>query len=310
MKISQEELRAILSGRAPLLPCLEEARKVKEAHFGRRIETCAIVNAKSGRCPSDCRFCAQSSSWPTKIKVYPLLSAEELIVRAREARAQGIDRFSFVTSGISLKGDEFERLLVVIEKLRTFVPELTLCASLGSLSLSQLEELKAAGLDRYHHNLETSEEFYPRICTRQNWRERFETVRRAKKVGLSTCSGGIFGLGENDEDVLSLIKALEELEVDSVPVNFLHPIPGTPLEKAAYLRPLRALRILIALRLALEAVEIRICGGREHNLRDLQALALFAASGLMVGNYLTTRGRDLSQDREMIEDLGYFSGLL
>ncbi len=310
MKIKQSQLKAILAGETPLLPWLEVARRVKEARFGKKIETCAIVNAKSGRCPSDCHFCAQAKEWATGAKIYPLLAEEELLRRAEEAAATGIDRFSFVTSGISLSTTELERLLRVIETLRERVPGLVLCASLGRLSRAQLAELKAAGLDRYHHNLETSEEFYPRICSRQLWRDRYQTILAAKEVGLSTCCGGIFGMGETDEDVLSLAGALKVLEVDSVPVNFLHPIPGTPLEGVKHLTPLKALRILIVLRLLLPGAEIRLCGGREYNLGDLQALSLYPASGLMVGNYLTTRGRDLAQDREMIRALGYTSGLL
>ena len=304
-----EELRALLRGEVEFWPYLEESRKLKERHFGRRIETCAIVNAKSGRCPSDCKFCAQSARWRTEAPVYPLLSEDELLSAAERAAEAGIDRFSFVTSGVALDPRDLERLLRVIERCRREFPELKLCASLGQIGLEELRALKEAGLSRYHHNLETAESFYPRICTVQDWKQRLKTAERVKEAGLSLCCGGIFGLGESPEQVLEFAETLRQLEADSIPVNFLHPIPGTPLEGACYLTPLRCLAILVVLRFLLPEAELRVCGGREYNLRDLQALVLFPANALMVGNYLTTRGRNLSDDRQMILDLGYTSGL-
>ncbi|HIE32516.1 MAG TPA: biotin synthase BioB [Thermodesulfobacteriaceae bacterium] len=304
-----EELRALLQGKLELWPYLEEARRLKERRFGRWVETCAIVNAKSGRCPSDCKFCAQSARWHTEAPVYPLLSEDELLSAAERAAQAGIDRFSFVTSGVTLETQDLERLLRVIERCRKEFPELKLCASLGQMGVEELRALKEAGLSRYHHNLETAGTFYPHICTVQDWRARLKTAERVKEVGLSLCCGGIFGLGESPEHVLEFAETLRQLEVDSVPVNFLHPIPGTPLEEASYLTPLRCLAILVVLRFMLPEAEIRVCGGREYNLRDLQALILFPANALMVGNYLTTKGRNLSDDRQMILDLGYTSGL-
>ncbi len=304
-----EDLRALLEGALELWPYLEEARRLKEAVFGVRIETCAILNAKSGRCPSDCKFCAQSQLWSTKAPVYPLLSEEELFQAAEKAFKAGIDRFSFVVSGIKLGAKDLERLLRVIERLRKTYPEGRWCASLGQLDRTALEELKAAGLSRYHHNLETAPSFYPRISSRQNWWDRLRTAERVKEAGLSLCCGGLFGLGEPEEAVLELAQILRDLEVDSVPVNFLHPIPGTPLEGACYLSPQKCLRILVALRFILPQAELRLCGGREYNLRELQALALFPANALMVGNYLTTQGRNLAQDARLIQDLGYKSNL-
>lgn len=267
------------------------------------------MNAKSGRCPSDCKFCAQSVHYRTGAPEYPLLPEDDLLAAAEAAARAGVDRFSFVVSGIRLTPREIDRLCEVLYRCRREFPELKLCASLGQLEEEELLSLREAGLSRYHHNLETAESFYPRICTTQSWRDRLETARRVKRVGLELCCGGIFGLGEGPEEVLSLAETLAGLAVDSVPVNFLQPIPGTPLEKARYLTPLKCLAILTVLRLSLPAAEIRVCGGREYNLRDLQALSLFPASALMVGNYLTTRGRKLSDDRRMIEDLGYTSGL-
>ncbi len=283
--------------------------EVKLKKFGNFIETCAILNAKSGKCPSDCKFCAQSIKFKTNAPQYPLLEDKELKRRAFSAFDLGINRFSFVVSGISLEKGEIKRLGRVIEEIKSQRSSALICASLGQLKKEELKFLKECGLDRYHHNLETSREFYPKISKVQKWEDRFKTVLNAKEVGLSTCCGGLFGLGEREEDIVSLIKSLKELEVDSVPVNFLHPIKGTPLEKANYLTPLKCLKILVALRLSLPETQIRICGGREYNLKELQPLALLPSDSLMVGNYLTTKGRNLKDDYEMIKDLGFESSL-
>jgi len=305
-----EKLRdALNSTPEEFYPLLTQAFKLKTERFGTFIETCAIVNAKSGLCPSDCKFCAQSAKFKVKAKIYPLLSEGELYSAALKAFEHGINRFSFVISGISPTKEDLKRIGRVIERLKTKNPEFKVCASLGQLGKEELKFLKECGLDRYHHNLETSKEFYPKIATLQRWEDRVKTIERAKEVGLSTCCGGIFGLGERDEDIVSLAKTLRELSVDSVPVNFLHPIKGTPLEGANYLTPLKCLKILTALRFALPEAQIRVCGGREYNLRELQPLALLAVDSLMVGNYLTTKGRNLKDDKETIEDMGFRSSL-
>ncbi|WP_456342081.1 biotin synthase BioB [Thermovibrio sp.] len=288
---------------------ISDSFDLRQRYFGLRVETCAILNAKSGKCPSDCKFCAQSVKFKVPIKTYPLLPEGELYKRAKEVFELGIDRFSFVISGISPTKEDLKRIGRVIEKLKGENAGFKLCASLGQLGKEELKFLKECGLDRYHHNLETSREFYPKISTAQRWEDRFKTVLRAKEVGLSTCCGGIFGLGESDEDVISLIESLRELGVDSVPVNFLHPIKGTPLEGANYLTPLKCLKILVALRFALPQTQIRVCGGREYNLRELQPLALLTVDSLMVGNYLTTKGRGLRDDAQMIRDMGFESSL-
>lgn len=288
---------------------LFKAGRLRFKRFGNFVETCAILNAKSGHCPSDCKFCAQSSHFKLKVKVYPLLPEEEFLLSALSAFDLGIDRFSFVTSGVSPTKEDLKVIGKVVERLKSERPDCKVCASLGQLRKEELSFLKSCGLDRYHHNLETSREFYPKISTLQKWEDRYRTVLEAKEVGLSTCCGGIFGLGESEEDVVSLIESLRELSVDSIPVNFLHPIKGTPLERANYLTPLKCLKILTAIRLSIPEAEIRICGGREKNLRELQPLSLLPASALMVGNYLTTKGRNLKDDYQMIKDLGLNSNL-
>lgn len=288
---------------------LNSSLQKKFEYFGEQIETCAILNAKSGKCPSDCKFCAQSARFNLKIKTYPLLGEQKLVDAAIRAFEKGIDRFSFVTSGVSPTEEEIKKIANVVKTVKIKIPEAKLCASLGQLGKEALQFLKDSGLDRYHHNLETSETFYTNVTTIQKWTDRVRTVKRAKEVGLSVCCGGIFGLGESEEDVVSIIKTWKELHVDSIPVNFLHPIKGTPLENANYLTPLKCLRILTAIRIAIPEVEIRICGGREYNLHELQPLGLFPANALMVGNYLTTKGRNLKDDAEMISDLGFQSNL-
>jgi len=232
-----------------------------------------------------------------------------LINTAFENFKRGIDRFSFVTSGISLTKEEVKLLGEAIEELKGINSEFKICASLGQLKREDLKYLKSCGLDRYHHNLETSREFYPEISELQNWEDRVRTVINAKEVGLSTCCGGIFGIGETNDDIVSLIETLREIEVDSIPVNFLHPIKGTPLENANYLTPLKCLKILTAVRFGFPKAEIRVCGGREYNLRELQPLSLLPANALMVGNYLTTKGRKLEDDARMIKDMGMESSL-
>lgn len=282
---------------------------IKVENFGNFIETCSILNAKSGLCPSDCKFCAQSSKYNVNVKVYPLLPESELKKFAIYCIEKGINRFSYVTSGISPSKEELKKIGRVIEEIKSDNPEAKICASLGQLKKDDLKFLKSCGLDRYHHNIETSREFYPKISTVQKWEDRVKTVLTAKEVGLSVCCGGIFGMGETDEDIYSMIKTLKDLDVDSIPVNFLHPIKGTPLENANFLTPLKCLKILTAVRLSLPDKEIRICGGREYNLRELQPLGLFPANALMVGNYLTTKGRKIEEDKQMIEDLGMESSL-
>ncbi|AEH43916.1 biotin synthase [Thermodesulfatator indicus DSM 15286] len=310
MNTGKDYLLTLLKDEADVFTALFEAKKLKEKYFGDFIETCSILNTKSGRCPSDCKFCAQSKSWPTKINAYPLLEEDKILAAAEEAQKAGIDRFSLVTSGVKPSRQEFKQILNVIETIKERLPGLKLCASLGQLTTEELKALKEAGLSRYHHNLETAESFYPYVCTTQQWRDRLKTAERVKEVGLSLCCGGIFGLGETAQQVIEFAETLQKLAPDSVPVNFLHPIPGTPLENASFLSPRKALAILAVLRFMLPDKAIRVCGGREHNLRDLQVFLLWPANALMVGNYLTTSGRMLTDDSQMIKDMGLKSSLV
>ena len=279
--------------------------RLRESASQDRVFLCSIVNAKSGLCAEDCRFCAQSARYPTGIKTYPLLSAEEMVAAARSARKNGAREFGIVTSGKGVS-DPFE--IETIAQAIAGISEMGLqaCVSPGIVSADTLSRWKEAGLSRYHHNLETAPSFFPEICTTHGIEEDIAAVRRAKAAGLPVCVGGLFGMGESWAQRVELAFLLKELEVDSAPLNFLNPIPGTPLaDTAPGIKPLEALRTIALFRLVMLSVRIIICGGREANLRDLQALVFLAgANALMIGNYLTTSGREPEKDLKMLADLG------
>jgi biotin synthase len=280
------------------------AARLRDHYLGRGVILCAIVNAKSGRCPEDCSFCAQSAHHRTQIETYPLMDADEIVARAEEAAAMGATRFSIVTSGKVLTAQEFVQVTHAIRLMRERT-RLTLCASVGMLTPERAHALREAGLNRYHHNLETAASFFPQVCTTHRYEEDLDTLRTAREAGLEVCSGGIFGLGESSEQRLELAYTLKEMTVDSVPLNFLNPIPGTPLARAETLTPLEILKFVALFRFILPNKDIRICGGREFGLRDLHPLVFWAgANGIMIGNYLTTRGRDYQADLQLIHDLG------
>ena len=294
---------------APLDDLLNETDKVRSVEFGNEIDFCAIVNIKSGRCPMDCQFCAQSQHHNTTVETYSLVSAEDLIAETRKLWNQGIRRIGWVSSGRSPTTEEIDSIIESATPLLAAKGANQLCcASLGQLGTPALQRLKEAGFCRYHHNLETSERFYPSICTTQRWRDRRDTVERVKELGWAVCSGGVFGLGETWEDRLQLALTLKELDVDSVPINFLNPISGTPLADRALLSPEEALRIVALFRSTLPKATIRICGGRPAVFaRREQDELLFraGANALMTGNYMTTSGISPEKDREMIERGGF-----
>jgi biotin synthase len=232
------------------------------------------------------------------------MDAHEILARAEEAAAMGARRFSIVTSGKALTEQEFVRVTQAIRLMREQT-RLTLCASVGMLTPERAHALREAGLDRYHHNLETAASFFPQVCTTHRYEEDLDTLHAAHAAGLEVCSGGIFGLGESPMQRLELAYTLKETAVDSVPLNFLNPIPGTPLARAQTLTPLEILKFVALFRFILPDKDIRICGGREFGLRDLHPFVFWAgANGIMIGNYLTTRGRDYQADLQMIRDLG------
>jgi biotin synthase len=298
---SARDLQKIADGLLPLL--FYGACRIRDHCNSHGVKLCAIVNAKSGRCPEDCAFCAQSTHHKTQIDAYPLMEPRQILHKAQEAEAMGARRFSIVTSGKALQEKELGK---VAQALRLIKEEtgLALCASLGMITPRTAHLLKEAGLSCYHHNLETAPSFFPQICTTHRYEEDLDTLRSAKAQGLEVCSGGIFGLGESPEQRLELALTLREMEVDSVALNFLKPISGTPLEKASSLPPLEILRSVALFKFVLPDKDIRICGGREFGLRDLHPFIFWAgANGIMIGNYLTTQGRDYRADLQMIQDL-------
>lgn len=284
---------------------LAHATMLRNRFKGNQIDLCAIVNAKSGRCTEDCVFCAQSAHYRTDIKTYPLMSTGEIVSASSEAGNVGAHRIGIVTSGKGIRtGGELERICECVREISK-TTHIIPCASLGVLSDEQLARLRDAGLTRYHHNLETAESHFPKICSTHTYKERVRTIRMVKQRGLEVCAGGIFGLGETPEQRVELSFALKDLEVDSVPLNFLNPVKGTPAEKQPLLPPLEMLKIIALFRFVLPKKDIRVCGGREVGLRTLQPLMYLAgANGTMVGNYLTTVGRDASIDLQEILDLG------
>ncbi len=302
-----EELFSLEGSAVHLL--LAAASFHREKHLGRRVSLCGIVNAKSGRCAEDCSFCAQASRFDTGAPVFPLLSAEALEKAAGAASANRVSCFSVVTSGKSIRdGAELRTLKNSLPRIKNAACA-SPCASLGILSYETLCELKAAGLERYHHNLETSRGFFPKICSTHDYDDDVRCVKDAGRAGLKVCSGGIFGLGESSADRVELAFTLKELDVHSIPINFLNPIPGTPLGDRPTLEPLEALKIVAVYRLVHPTKEILVAGGREATLRSLHPLLLSGgASGLLVGDYLTTKGRVPADDLRMIADLGLTPG--
>lgn len=280
------------------------ARKVCRRFKGPEVFFCSIVNAKSGLCPEDCSFCAQSVHASADIETFPFRETDFILNEAQAAAAAGANEFSIVASGKSPNRRDLDAICEAVGRLRDN-NALVRCASLGTLTEEKASRLKEAGLQSYHHNLETSRRFFPQVCTTHDYEESVETVRLAKRHGFSVCCGGIFGLGETDADRVELAFTLKELDVDSVPLNFLNPIPGTPLEGQPPLPPLKILSIIATYRIVLPKKNILVCGGREVNLRDLQPLIFLAgANGTMLGHYLTTKGRAPEEDLRMVADLG------
>jgi len=281
---------------------LHEANKVRQRIFGDAVTLCSILNVKSGGCSEDCAFCAQSAKYNTGVAAYPLVPAGRMKAHALKARTWG-SHLGLITSGRSvLQGKTFERFLSDVRRIKKTCE---LHASLGTLTPDAALRLKRAGITTYHHNIETAPSFFSRIIRTHSFTERVDTIRHAKSAGLKVCSGGIVGLGESLEQRVEMAFTLRELAPDRIPLNFLNPIPGTPLGKQPLLAPMEALKIVAMFRLVNPCLDIRICGGRDKVLRELHPLVFFAgASGIMTGDYLTTTGRKPEDDLRMIRDLG------
>lgn len=304
--LDRDEALAVL--RAPdedLRPLLLAAFRVRERHFGRRVKLCMLRNARSGLCPEDCHYCSQSAVSTAAIDTYRLLPTDQLIAGAEAAAARGARRYCMVTSGRGPSPRDIAQLGEATRAIKRRYPALEICMSLGLMNEEQARELKAAGVGWVNHNLNTSERFHPSICTTHTYADRVATVRAVQRAGLSTCCGGIIGMGETEDDVVDLAFALRELGVDSLPVNFLLPIAGTPFAGAESVTASRGLKALCLFRFTNPATEIRAAGGRERNLGAWQALALYPANSIFIEGYLTTPGLAAEPTHRMVEALGF-----
>jgi biotin synthase len=280
------------------------AHKVRRHFHGNRVTFCSILPTKFGNCSEDCAFCAQSAHFDTGIEPHPMMEPEKVEGAIRFARDHGASAFGIVNSGRGPSKKEWPELMEVVRKVNE-VEGICHCVDIGTLNEEQARELKAAGVRRVNHNIESSREFYPKIVTTHTWEERVETVNLVKRVGLEACCGCIFGMGETLEDRVSVAFSLKELNPNVVPVNFLHPIKGTPLEGVPKLKPMEILKIVATMRLILPRQDLKVAGGREKNLRDLQSWIFYVgATSALIGNYLATSGRPHGDDLQMIEDLG------
>lgn len=286
-----------------ILELISLANQTRKEYIGSNIELCSIMNAKSGLCSQDCKFCAQANRHNTDITTYPLKTKQEMLKAAKRAKDIGAERFDIVTSGETLSKEELNMVCAAIRDITRKIG-IKMCASLGSLDEKALYLLKEAGLSRYHHNLETSPRFFPCVVTTHTFQKRIETIKAAKRVGLEVCCGGIIGLGEREEDRIDLALILKELDVDSVPINILVPIKGTPLEKKEPFSCAEAIRTIALFRIILKNKIIKVAAGRESILKDFQALAFMAgANGMLIGGYLTLKGRDVAEDGKLIEEI-------
>jgi len=302
---TRDDARAVLTSTDDeLLAVLHAAFRLRERHHGREVRIHVLQNAKSGLCPEDCAFCSQSVKFDSPVERYQLQSVEELVAGARAAAALGAVKYCMVTS---TRGPSERDLDVVCAAVRQIKAELNIhvCTSLGLLREGQAERLAAAGVTRFNHNLESSRAHFPEVCSTHDYEDRVRTVRAAKAAGMEACCGGIMGMGEGLDDRVALAFDLRELEVESIPVNFLDPRPGTPLGKMPRLTPQDCLRALAMFRFVNPSRDIRVAGGREVNPRHLQPLALYPANSLFSNGYLTTPGQGESADRQMIADLGF-----
>ncbi len=300
----EESLELLQTDDTRLLPLVNAAYTIRHAYFGRKITIQMLFNAKSGACQEDCHYCSQSSISTASIDRYALVSPEEMLKAARRAREAKAERYCVVISGRSPLEKELDVIASAVQRIKQELP-MQVCCSLGLLTEPQARRLKAAGVDRINHNLNTSEAYHSSICTTHTYQDRMTTLQNARAAGLELCSGGIVGMGESDEDLVDLAFALRDVNPDSIPLNMLHPIPGTPLADARNLTPQRCLKILCLFRFVHPQRELRAAGGREFNLRSLQPMALYVADSLFVNGYLTTPGDPAREVERMLADMGF-----
>ena len=301
----REELQSVLAATDEELPeLLSAAFRVRRHYYGKRVQIHVLQNAKSGLCPEDCHYCSQSSVSHAPIDRYPFMAKEELVERARQAQAAGAVRFCIVNSGRGPTNKEIDEIAEAVREIRRQTG-MNVCCSLGLMNEDKAQKLKDAGVGRVNHNLNTSRAHHPEIVTTHTYDDRVATIENVKHAGIGTCSGGIIGMGESDEDIIDLALSLRAMDIDSIPVNFLNSIPTTPFEQKKELTPQRCLKTLCLFRFVNPAKEIRVAGGREVNLRSLQPLSLYPANSIFVNGYLTTPGQQASDAHQMIADLGF-----
>lgn len=304
--LSRADAFAVLqTADASLRELLNAAFSVRQRTFGRKVKVCVLQNAQSGLCPEDCHYCSQSKISTAAIQKYRLLPHDQLLAGARKAVAAGARRYCMVTSGRGPQAREIAHISQAVRTIKAEFSQLEICVSLGLMDAAQAAELKEAGVGWVNHNLNTSRRFYPQICTTHTYDDRVETVKNVKRAGLSSCSGGIIGMGESDEDIVALAYATRELDVDSIPVNFLYPIDGTPLGERRAVDPIKGLKTLCLMRFLNPHSEIRLAAGRELYLGDWAGLALYPANSLFVEGYLTTPGQQAEAARRLIEGAGF-----
>lgn len=280
------------------------AHRLRTRYQGQRFETCSIMNARSGRCSEDCKWCAQSKFHHTNIQVYPLVDEPAALAEALHNASKGVQRFSLVTSGRSLTDREIDKICDIYRRIAS-ESNIRLCASLGLLNKEQLSKLKASGVERYHCNLETAPSYFSHLCTTHTPEEKMQTIRWAQEVGLSVCSGGIIGMGESEEQRIEFAMALQQLGVDSIPINILNPIPGTALENTPPLSDSEVLRAMAMMRIINPTADIRLAGGRSR-IKHLETRTLFCGiSASIVGDMLTTAGSDIDTDMAMFRKYGF-----
>jgi len=279
------------------------ANEARKKFIGSTLELCNIVNAKSGLCNEDCKFCAQSRHHSTTVHTHPLKKRDDIIKAAEDAKKIGAEKFGIVTSGNRLSQKELKTIEEAISTIRDKIG-ISVCASLGALRQTELKRLKDAGLSRYHHNIETSPRFYKKIVTTHAFQERVDTIKAAKAVGLEVCSGGIIGMGETWQDRLEMALLLKELDIDSIPINLLVPIKGTPLESIEPISCDDAIKAICIFRIILKDKTIKIAAGRETILKDSQEKGFLAgANGMLIGGYLTVKGRTIKEDYSLVEEI-------
>lgn len=303
--IENSDLKWILSDpEVDLLSLLQATYCVRHQFFGNRVKIHILHNVQSGNCTEDCKYCAQSSHSKAEVDTYPMKSDKAILAAAEQAYQSGAYRHCMVFSGKDLQPKRIERICRIVEQIRSRFP-MEICVSAGFLTAEDAAKLKAVGVNRYNHNLNTSAEYYSQICSTHSFEERVETISTAKSAGLDICSGVIIGMGESDDDIIEMINQLKEVDAASIPVNFFIPVDGHRIINFQALTPDFCLRVLCAFRLAIPSAEIRAAAGREYHLRSMQALSLYAVNSLFAKGYLTTGGDDVQHVKQMIQDAGF-----